>query len=150
MRRKFTINALLKDLDTTASIEIVYNGKLVASGVVSTDSLSEGDKDPTSFSFFDDLKSTNSITISNLNTSTGPIKIQGLIIERATVATWQTAQIDGATVNNTENDLYISQNLAPGSIVTLNLDGLVTASFTTTFTAAPIPGMPNPYLGQTA
>ena len=144
MRRKFTVNALLTHADTNASIEVTHNGKSVAFGAVTSVSLSEGDETPTSLSFYDDLKSTNSITIKNANTSSGAVTIQGIVIERATISTWQTAQVDGVTVNNTDNDFHIVKNLAPGSNVTLNLDSLVTASFSKTVDGTVVSGVANP------
>jgi len=147
MHRKFTVNALLTQADTNVSIEVTYNGKSVVSGAVTTVSTNEGQETPTSLSFNDDLHSTNSISIKNSSSSTGSVLIQGIVIERATVSTWQTAQIDGSTVTNTDNELHIVKDLAPGSTVTLGLDGLVTASFTNTLTAAPVTGVANPFLG---
>jgi hypothetical protein len=143
MRRKFIVNALLTQADTNASIEVTYNGKSVGSGAITTVSTSEGQETPTSVSFNDDLHSTNSISIKNSSSSTGSVLIQGIVIERATVSTWQTAQIDGSTVTNTDNELHIVKDLAPGSTVTLNLDGLVTASFSKTIDGTVIAGVAN-------
>ena len=145
MRRKFIVNALLNLADTAATIEVTYNGKSVASGAVTSVSTSEGNEAPTALSFYDDLHSTNSISIKNSSSSTGSVLVQGIVIERATVATWETSQVDGATVHNTNSDLHIAKNLAPGSQVTLNLDGLVTASFTKPVDGTVINGVPNPY-----
>ena len=139
MRRKFIVNALLDLADTTATIEVTYNGKSVVSGAVTSVVVSEGTETPTALSFYDDLHSTNSISIKNSSSSTGSVKIQGIAVDRATMAIWQTAQVDGVTITNTDGDLYLVKELAPGSTVTLNLDNLITPSFSKVFTGTPDP-----------
>ena len=140
MRRKFTVNAQLTQAGTNASIEVTYNTKVV-SGAITSVSIAGEEDIPTALSFYDDLHSTNSISIKNSNASTGAVIIQGIVIERATVATWQTAQVDGVTITNTDGDLYLVKELAPGSTVTLNLDDLVTPSFSKVFTGTPDPAL---------